>query len=117
MPAGAMSGSSPPSFVARTRDARTHAHPTAAFPRPRDAARAVTILVLYDHGLLGRTSLHLGVERIDVLEMRHDVAAALGRAAMDDELARDVSERAQPRHLPGLTRRRRAQVGARFRPR
>src|ERR1700680_3795286 len=31
--------------------------------------------------------------------MGHKVGAALGRAGMDDELARDVIERAQHRHL------------------
>ena len=48
--------------------------------------------------------------------MRHEVAAALGRAGMDDELARDMIERAQHRDLLGLARRRHAQVGAGFRP-
>ena len=44
--------------------------------------------------------------------MGHEVAAALGRAGVDDELARDVIERAQHRHLLCLSRRRHAQVSA-----
>src|ERR1019366_10567888 len=35
----------------------------------------------------------------------------------DDELAREVIERAQHRHLLGLSRRRHTQIRARFRPR
>ena len=54
---------------------------------------------------------------IELLEMGHEVAAALGRTGMDDELARDVIERTQHRHLLGLSGRRHAQVGARLRPR
>ena len=49
--------------------------------------------------------------------MGDEVAAALGRAGVDDELARDVIERAQHRDLLGLSRRRHAQVGARLAPR
>ena len=48
--------------------------------------------------------------------MGDEVAAALGRAGMDDELARDVIERSQHRYLLGLSRCRHAQVRARLRP-
>ena len=46
------------------------------------------------------------VEVVELLEMGHKVGAALGRADMDDELAHDVIERAQHRHLLGLSWRR-----------
>ena len=49
--------------------------------------------------------------------MRHEIAAALGGAGMDDEVAGDVIERAQHCHLLGLSRRRHAQVRAGLRPR
>src|SRR5271165_3207109 len=48
--------------------------------------------------------------------MSDEVAAALGGAGMDDELAREVIERAQHRDLPGLSRRRYPQICARLRP-
>src|SRR5580704_2067095 len=41
---------------------------------------------------------------------------ALGRAGVDDELARDMIERPQHGDLPGLSRRRHTQVRARLRP-
>ena len=56
------------------------------------------------------------IKAIELLEMRHEVAAALGRAGMDDEFARDVIERAQHRHFLGLSGRRHAQIGAGLRP-
>ena len=54
---------------------------------------------------------------VELLEMGHEVAAALGGAGMDDEFARDVIERAQHRHLLGLSRRGHTQVRAGLRPR
>ncbi len=57
------------------------------------------------------------VEAVELLEVSDEVGAALGRARMHDELARDVIERAHHRHLLGLSRRRHAQVGAALGPR
>ena len=48
--------------------------------------------------------------------MGHEVGAALAWARVDGELAGDVIERSQHRHLLGLSRRRHAQVGAGLRP-
>ena len=48
--------------------------------------------------------------------MGDEIAAALGRAGVDDELARDVIERPQHRDLLGLPRRRHPQVRPRLRP-
>ena len=47
---------------------------------------------------------------VELLQMGDEIAAALGRAGMDDELARDVIERPQHRDLLGLPRRRHTQV-------
>ena len=55
-------------------------------------------------------------ETVELLQMGDEIAAALGRAGMDDELARDVIERPQHRDLLGLPRRRHAQVRPRLRP-
>ena len=56
------------------------------------------------------------METVELLEEGDEVAAALGRAGMNDELARDVIERPQHRDLLGLPWRRHAQVGPRLRP-
>src|SRR6202161_1999691 len=53
---------------------------------------------------------------VKLLQMCDEIAAALGRAGVDDELARDVIERPQHRHLLGLSRRRHTQVRPRLRP-
>ena len=46
------------------------------------------------------------VEPVQLFEMGDEVAAALGRTGVHDELARDVIERTHHRHLPGLSWRR-----------
>ena len=74
-------------------------------------------IVLNQHDRLGPPARRRAVEMVELLEMGDEVAAALGRAGMDDELAREVIERAQHRHLLGLSRCRHAQIRARFRPR
>ena len=53
---------------------------------------------------------------VELFEVGDEVAAALGWAGMNDELARDVIERAQHRDFLGLSRRRHAQIRARLRP-
>ena len=50
-------------------------------------------IVLNQHDRLGLASGLRAVETVDLLEMDDEVAAALGRAGMDDELAREVIER------------------------
>ena len=74
-------------------------------------------VVLDQHDRLARSSRHGAIKSIELLEMRHEVAAALGGTGMDDELAGDMIERAQHRHFLGLTGRRYAQIGAGFCPR
>jgi hypothetical protein len=49
---------------------------------------------------------------IELLEMRHEISAAFGRAGMDDALARDVIERTQHGHFSGLSRGWHAQISA-----
>src|SRR5277367_6309737 len=73
-------------------------------------------IVLDQHDRLGLASGLRAVETVDLLEMDDEVAAALGRAGMDDELAREVIERPQNRDLLGLPRRGHAQVRPRLRP-
>jgi hypothetical protein len=48
--------------------------------------------------------------------MGNEIAAALSRAGVDDEFARDVIERAQHRDLLGLSRCWHTQVRPHFRP-
>jgi hypothetical protein len=55
---------------------------------------------------------HGAVKLIELLEMRHEISAAFGRAGMDDELARDVIERTQHGHFFGLSRGWHAQISA-----
>ena len=53
----------------------------------------------------------LGTEQVvELLEVSDEVAAALGRARMHNQLARDLIERADDRHFLGLSRRRHPQV-------
>src|SRR5271154_781808 len=61
---------------------------------------------------LTRRPGHGTVELIELLKMRHEISAALGRAGVDDELARNVIERAQDCHFFGLSRRWHAQISA-----
>ncbi len=46
-------------------------------------------IVLDEHDRLGRPAGYGAVEKIELLEMGHEIAAALGGTGMDDELARD----------------------------
>src|SRR5271165_1275700 len=82
----------------------------------RALADVVRPVVLDEHDRLGGPAGFGAVEIVELLEMGHEVDAALGGAGMDGELARDVIERAQHRHLLGLPRRRDAQVRAGLRP-
>jgi len=67
-------------------------------------------IVLDQHDRLGLSPGLRSQETVELLQMGDEIAAALGRAGMDDELARDVIERSQHRDLLGLPRRRRPQV-------
>src|SRR5271166_2465809 len=73
-------------------------------------------IVLDQHDRLGLSPGLRSIEMVELLEMGDEIAAALGRAGMDDELTRDVIERPQHRDLLGLPRRRHAQVRPRLRP-
>ena len=61
-----------------------------------------------------RLSPGLRSETVELLQMGDEIAAALGRAGMDDELARDAIERPQHRDLLGLSRRRHTLVRPRL---
>ena len=78
--------------------------------------QAAFVIVLDQHDRLGLSSGLRPKEMVELLEMGDEIAAALGRAGMDDELARDVIERVQHRDLLGLPRRRHTQVRPRLRP-
>src|SRR5580698_6427909 len=56
------------------------------------------------------------IEPVELLEMGDEIAAALGRAGMDDEFADRVVERAQQRDFLCLSRGRHTQIRARLRP-
>ena len=84
--------------------------------RERELTDVDRPIVLDQHDRLGGPTGLGAVEVVELLEMGHKVGAALGRAGMDDELARDVIERAQHRHLLGLSWRRDAQVCSGLRP-
>ena len=73
-------------------------------------------IVLDQHDRRGLSPGLRCIETVELLQMGDEIAAALGRARMDDELARDVIERPQHRDLLGLPRRRHAQVRPRLRP-
>ena len=73
-------------------------------------------IVLDQHDRLGLSPGLRSKETVELLQMGDEIAAALGRAGMDDELARDVIERPQHRDLLGLPRRRHTQVRPRLRP-
>ena len=62
-------------------------------------------IVLDQHDWLGLSPGLRSKETVELLQMGDEIAAALGRAGMDDELARDVIERPQHRDLLGLPRR------------
>jgi len=81
--------------------------------RERELADMDWAIVLDEHDGLGWLSGLGSVEMVELLEMSHEVAAALGRAGVDDELAGDMIERAEHRHFLSLPRRGHAQVCAR----
>jgi hypothetical protein len=59
-------------------------------------------IVLDQHDRLGLSPRLRPIETVELVQMGDEIAAALGRAGMDDELARDVIERPQHRDLLGL---------------
>src|SRR5271157_1646207 len=73
-------------------------------------------IVLDQHDRFGLSPGLRSKETVELLQMGDEIAAALGRAGMDDELARDLIERPQHRDLLGLPRRRHTQVRPRLRP-
>src|ERR1700688_445782 len=83
----------------------------------RELAEMDRSIILDQHDRLCGPAGLGAVEVVELLEMGHEVSAALGGAGMDNELAREGIERAQHRHLPGLSGRRHAQVRAGLRPR
>jgi hypothetical protein len=73
-------------------------------------------IVLDQHDWLGLSPGLRSKETVELLQMGDEIAAALGRARVDDKLAREVIERPQHRDLLGLPRRRHTQVRPRLRP-
>src|SRR5208282_2846056 len=73
--------------------------------RHRELARVDRAIVLYEDHRLGGLAGPGTKKPIELLEMGDEIAAALGRTGVDDELARDVIERPQHGDLPGLSRR------------
>ena len=80
--------------------------------RFRELAGMDRPIVQDKHNRLGWPTGHGAEELVELLQMGDEIAAALGWAGVDDELARAVIERAQHRDLLGLPRRRHAQIGA-----
>ena len=74
-------------------------------------------IVLDQHDRLHGPSGLGAKETVELLQVSDEVAAALGRAGVHDELARDMIERADHRHFLGLPRRRHTQVRAALGPR
>jgi hypothetical protein len=74
-------------------------------------------IVLDQHDRLHGSSGLGAVETVELLQVSDEVAAALGRAGVHDQLARDMIERPDHRHFFGLSRRRHAQIGAALGPR
>lgn len=77
----------------------------------RDLAGVDRAIVFDEHHRLGGLSGLWPVKPVELLELGDKVAACLGLAGMDDELAGDVIERTEDRDLPGLPRRWHPQVG------
>jgi hypothetical protein len=69
-------------------------------------------IVLDQNDRFDAPARHGAVELIKLFEMGHEISAAFGRAGVDDELARNVIERAQDCHFLCLSRRWHAQIGA-----
>ena len=74
-------------------------------------------IVLDEHDGPGWVSGFWSVETVELFKMSDEVAAALGRAGMNDEVSSDMIKRPQHRHFLGLSRCRHAQVCAGLRPR
>ena len=68
--------------------------------RHRELARVDRAIVLHENHRLGGLAGPGTKEPIELLEMGDEIAAALGRTGVDDELARDVIERPQHPPLP-----------------
>src|SRR6185503_7604635 len=84
--------------------------------RQRELARVDRSIVLdQQHRLDGLSGLR-AIQPVDLLEMGDEVAAALGRAGVQDELACDVIERTQHGDLLRLPRRWHTQVRPRLGP-
>src|SRR5271166_3118613 len=84
--------------------------------RQRELAGMDRTIVLDQHHRLGRLTGLGTIKPVELLEMRDEVAAPLGRAGVDCELARDVIERAQHSDLLGLAGCRHTQVRPRLGP-
>jgi len=80
--------------------------------RKRELADVDRAIVLDEHDGLGWLPGFWSVETAELFKMSHEVAAALGRAGVDDELAGNMIGRAEHRHFFGLSRRGHAQVCA-----
>ena len=76
----------------------------------RELAGVDRAVVLDKHHRLGGFAGPGTITPVELLKMGDEIAAALGRAGMDDELARDVIERPQHRDLLGLSGCRHTQV-------
>jgi hypothetical protein len=73
-------------------------------------------IILDQHDRLARSARNRAIKSVDLLEMRHEVAAALGRTGMHGQFVRHMIKRAQHCDFLGLSGSRHAQIGARFRP-
>src|SRR5665213_1435878 len=82
----------------------------------RELAGVDRTIVLDEHHRLGGLPWPGTIETVELLNMGDEVAAALGRAGVDDELARDVIERPQHRDLLGLPWCRHTQIRPQLRP-
>lgn len=83
----------------------------------REFADMDRAIVLDEHDGPGWVSGFWSVETVELFKMSDEVAAALGRAGMNDEVSSDMIKRPQHRHFLGLSRCRHAQVRAGPRPR
>ena len=78
----------------------------------RELAGVDRAVILDEYHWLGGFAGPGTIKPIELLEMGDEVATTLGRAGVDDKLARDVIERAQDCYFPGLSWRWHAQIGA-----
>ena len=84
--------------------------------RARELAGVNGAVVQDQHDGRGAASRLRAVEPVQLFEMGDEIAAALGRAGVDDEFADRVIERAQQRDFFRLSRCGDTQVCARLRP-